>query len=89
MTMKEEFLNCMRVLYPEGLDWEQQKRQHRGLIKCWCMAWLESMRQFVDEVPEEHQPAAFQLITERYKQALDAIQPTADYNWWPDKTWRW
>lgn len=73
--MKEAFLKAMAEVWPGGLDWQNDKRQHRDMIRLFTMGWMEALESLGKE--EE-----CRLLYEEYKYL-------SDYNCWPDETWRW
>lgn len=73
--MKESFLSEIRYLFPGGLDWKAQARQHRDLILVFSMGWIEAMINRGDD--------------DAIRKAAAECKHMADPNWWPDESWRW
>jgi hypothetical protein len=65
----------MLHVWPGGLDWQKDKRQHRDMILLYAMGWLDAL---AHAGCEDH----LAQVAEEYKY-------TADFNWWPDESWRW
>lgn len=73
-TFQQKYIGCMRDLYPDGLDWVKQRRQHRDLIRTFTMGWIEALLLFNARLAGQY---------------LDALSHTSDLNWWPDDSWKW
>lgn len=46
--MKQAFLQCMKILYPEGV---KSREQLRDLVRCFGMGWAESMQCIGNALP--------------------------------------
>jgi hypothetical protein len=68
--MKEAFKMCMLYLYPGGVA---NPLQHRDLVRCFCMGWIEALKHH-------------NTLTD---QELDKLAEIAKEDWMPDSSWNW
>lgn len=80
-TLKESFIENIKFMYPEGLDWDKQKAQHRDIIRIYSMGMMSAYENVHDRNPGSVDVESNAWMAE--------CKPIADLNWWPDKSWRW
>ncbi len=71
--MKEAYLHCMSLLFPDGLP--NAEEQHRDTIKIFSMGWAEALKKNNDK--------------EGLTEWVVLCQPISKPNWWPDDSWKW